>query len=209
MCTTTRDCGIISVSGGCPSPLTEKMMLDITYYYVEQLVRPETGWARQMPRGYENYNNGFQDKAQAEKFLQEEKAHWENFLANQEQTDDIKRLQAVNDWRIVEDTVTFTHVSEYMYSDIKAYEIVRVVSDKTLEVRQMKTQHSCANLEFTPGGFSGHYHNQRDQEVTYEPNPEAEVIRIRRKQGSFEKWGLGRARFGLTTAPHAFHDFNF
>ena len=48
------------------------MMLDITYYYVEQLVRPETGWARQMPRGYENYNNGFQDKAQAEKFLQEE-----------------------------------------------------------------------------------------------------------------------------------------
>ncbi len=185
-------------------------MLDITYYYVEQLVRPESGWQRVKPRDVECYKDGgLQDKAEAEELLQKEKAHWEGFLANAEQTDEVKRLQAVADWRIVEEIVTFTHASFYMYSDVKAYEIVKVISDKTLEVREMKTQHSCANLEFTPGGFSGHYHNQGDQEVTYESNPEAEVIRIRRKKGSFEKWGSGHARFGLTPAPYAFHDFNF
>ena len=43
------------------------MMLNITYYYVEQLVRPEAGWDRQMVQNCENYNGGFQDKAQAEK----------------------------------------------------------------------------------------------------------------------------------------------
>jgi hypothetical protein len=105
--------------------------------------------------------------------------------------------------------VTFTHVSEYLYTDIRAYEIVKVVSDKTLEIRPMKSKHSCANLEFTPGGFSGHFQNQRNQEVTYESDPEAPTMRIRKKRGSLESWGAGRVQFGLTTEPHAFHDFNF
>ena len=185
------------------------MMLNITYYYVEQLVRPETGWDRQMVQNCENYNGGFQDKAQAEKYLQAEKSGWEDFLAKQEQTDEIKRLQAVADWRIVEEVVTFAHVSEYMYSDVRAYEIIKVISDKTIEIRAMDVSHSCEDLEFSPGGFVGHYHNQRDQKVTYKADPDAPTFRIRRKKGSVEKWVSGSSRFGLTTEPYAFHDFNF
>ena len=129
------------------------MMLNITYYYVEQLVRPEAGWDRQMVQNCENYNGGFQDKAQAEKHLQAEKSGWEDFLAEQKQTDEIKRLQAVADWRIVEEVVTFAHVSEYMYSDVRAYEIIKVISDKTIEIRAMDVSHSCEDLEFSPGGL--------------------------------------------------------
>lgn len=185
-------------------------MLDITYYYVEEFVsNPEPHWMRVNPRGYEHHNYGLQDKAQAEEFVQKAKARWEEYLAKQEQTDHIQRLDRSSDWRIVEETVTFTHVSEYLYTDIRAYEIVKVVSDKTLEIRPMKSKHSCANLEFTPGGFSGHFQNQRNQEVAYESDPEAPTMRIRKKRGSLESWGAGRVQFGLTTEPHAFHDFNF
>ena len=196
--------------GAFPHNQRENVMLDITYYYVEQLVRPETGWQRVKPCNAECYKDGgLQDKAEAEKLLQKKKAHWEEFLANAEQTDDVKRLQAVADWRIVEEVVTFTHASFYMYSDVKAYEIVKVISDKTLEVRAMNVSHSCRNLKFSAGGFLGHYHDQHNQEVKYESDPDGEVVRIRRKKGSFEKWGYKSCRFGLTTEPYAFHDFNF
>ena len=68
-------------------------MLDVTYYYVEEFVsNPEPHWMRVNPRGYEHHNYGLQDKAQAEEFVQKAKARWEEYLAKQEQTDHIQRL---------------------------------------------------------------------------------------------------------------------
>ena len=186
-------------------------MLEVTYYHVEHFVEPAQGWKRVQSQG------ALQDRAQAEQLLQEEKAHWDQYLAESEQevADDevlhshIKRLQEVGDWRIVEEVKTFTHASLYMYSDVKAYEIVKVISEQTLEVRPMITTHSAAGLEFTPGGFFGHVHDQHKQKVTYESNPEAGTIRIRKKKGSAELWTHKGNRFYLQTEPYAFHDYNF
>ena len=135
-------------------------MLEVTYYYVERFVDPAQGWKRVRPQ------LALRDRAQAEQLLQEEKALWDQYLASSigqamlsadlRAGDEvlhahIKRLQALGDWRIVEETETFTHASLYMYSDVKAYEIVKVISEQTLEVRPMKTTHSAAGLKFTPG----------------------------------------------------------
>ena len=194
-------------------------MLEVTYYYVEKIVQPEQGWRRVQPMSSVEYfgKGGLRDRAQAEKLLEEEKAHWDQCLAEykQEAGDDeaylahIEHLEAVRDWRIVEETETFTHASLYMYSDVKAYEIVKVISEQTLEVRPMITTHSAAGLEFTPGGFFGHVHDQHKQKVTYESNPEAGTIRIRKKKGSAELWTHKGNRFYLQTEPYAFHDYNF
>ena len=188
-------------------------MITITYYHVEQFVRPETGWERVKAFGMyglgQERNGGYQDRADAEKLLEEEKAHWLKFLDGAEQTEETKKLRDAADWRIVAEEVTFTHASHYMHSDVVAYEIVRIVSDQTIEVREMKTKHSAANLEYTPGGFCGHFHNQDKQEVTYESDPEGDTIKIRRKKGKPEHWTYKGMRFGVRTAPYAFHDFNF
>tara|TARA_R100001082_G_C4348960_1_gene153646 strand:- start:833 stop:1405 length:573 start_codon:yes stop_codon:yes gene_type:complete len=190
-------------------------MLEVTYYRVEQLVRPEEGWKVVTSRNYscasksEPTKYGFQDKAQAEELLGKEKASWEKMLAGQEQTDEIKHLRAVADWRIVEQKVNFTHVSQFIGSDVDAYEIVKVISDKTIEIRRMETTHSCKNLEVSLGGFAGHVNNQEQQEVTYESDDQAPTFRIRRKRNSLEMWTLNGSRFRLNTKPYAFYDFNF
>lgn len=186
-------------------------MLNVTFYHVEQLAQPELGWKRIQSNG------SMTDKSQAEKLLQEEKAHWDQYMAESEQEagDDeafrahIKRLQEVGAWRIVEEVKTFTHASLYRFSDVEAFEIVKVISDQTLEVRPMKTSHSIAGLEFTPGGFFGHVHNQEKQKVTYESDPEAGTLRIRRKKGSADLWGHKGDTFRLKTEPRAFYDYNF
>ena len=188
-------------------------MITITYYHVEEFIRPETGWQRVRARGMyglgQERNGGYQDRSQAETLLSQERASWLKNLDGLNQTDDVKMLKKVADWRIVEENVNFTHASWYMHSDVVAYEIVKVISDQTIEVREMKTQHSAADLDFTPGGFCGHFHNQDDQKVTYESDPDGDTFRIRRQKGKPENWTYKGMRFGLRTAPYAFHDFNF
>ena len=46
-----------------------------------------------------------------------------------------------------------------MHSDVEPYEIVKVVSAKTLEIRRMQSVRSNPenNLGFVPGGFVGHW----------------------------------------------------
>jgi len=188
-------------------------MITIRYYHVEQLVRPETGWERVKAYGMyglgQDRNGGYQRLADARKLMEEQAESWMQNLNSLEQTDEVKKLKKDSRWKIVSEDVTFTHASYYMHSDVVAYEIVKVISDQTLEVREMKTKHSAANLEFTPGGFCGHFHDQDKQEVTYESDPEGDTFRIRRKKGKPEHWTYKGMRFGLRTAPYAFHDFNF
>jgi len=111
--------------------------------------------------------------------------------------------------RIVEDVKTFTHASLIGYSDVQAFEIVNVISDKTLEIRRMDTEHDVSHLEFVKGGFCGTVINQQNQKVTYKSNPSAPVIRIRRKKNNPEAWTANGSKFTLGTEPYAFYDFNF
>ena len=101
------------------------------------------------------------------------------------------------------------------YSDVEPYEVVKVVSDRCLEIRPMKAErlHEMSELGFQPGGFVGHYGNQRAQKWDIQPDPEAPVIRIRKSASKAPakagKWFGARGRFVLAEEPRKFYDFNF
>lgn len=101
------------------------------------------------------------------------------------------------------------YANEYGWSDVTPYEVVRVVSDKTIEVRRMNAVRSNPenNLGFAPGGFVGHHANQDAQEWTITSDPEASVKRIRLgKNGWKDKYGN---RYKLSDKPVRFYDYNF
>tara|TARA_R110000737_G_scaffold248390_1_gene258396 strand:- start:66 stop:662 length:597 start_codon:yes stop_codon:yes gene_type:complete len=193
----------------------------ITYYNVEQMVPNSSegigvwGWTCQTT------HDKITDRAEAEAKMAEEMARFETYLAkeyeratslachSQEVQDHIANLQANAEFRIVEDVREFTHVSQYGYSDVHAYEITKVISDKTIEIRAMTAKHDISHLKQYVGGFSGHVENQRNQKVTYESDQSAPVVRIRKKKNNPESWTSNGQRFGLTEAPYAFYDYNF
>ena len=94
------------------------------------------------------------------------------------------------------------------YSDIDPFEVVKVISDKTLEVREMNAERDeSVELEFHVGGFSAHCSNQRDQRWHITSDDTAPVIRIRLgKQGWKDAHGRS---FRLSHKPTKFYDYNF
>jgi hypothetical protein len=95
------------------------------------------------------------------------------------------------------------------YTDRDPYEVVRVISDKTIEVRAMDAERDTSvELQWAVGGFAGHCLNQRDQKWHITSNPTNPVIRLRlsRVKGWQDKHGQ---RFMLADRPIKFHDYNF
>jgi hypothetical protein len=96
------------------------------------------------------------------------------------------------------------------YSDINPCEIVRRVSDRTIEVRPMSAVRAnpAEDMGFKPGGFMGHFSDQYKQEWTITSNPEARTLLIRlHKDG---KWrGSNGDRYVLAVKPIKFYDYNF
>ncbi len=82
------------------------------------------------------------------------------------------------------------------YSDINPFEVVRVISDKTMEIRAMDAERDeSVKLDWVVGGFSGVCLNQRDQNWFITSNEQNRVVRIRLgKQGW--KDANGRQRLG-------------
>jgi hypothetical protein len=189
----------------------EKEMLKVTYYWVERYT-PKT-WYNKKGEWTCGVNDKYTTLAEAEAELAKQKASMEKCLANKKIPEDKKaaehlaKMEAEIDWRITEKVVDYKYVCEYLYSDVHAYEIVKVVSDKTLEVRKIDTKHNIAHLKQYAGGFAGHVAGQHNQKVTYETNPDNEVIRIRKKKNG--GWGYKDCKFGLSEEPYAFYDFNF
>jgi hypothetical protein len=102
-------------------------------------------------------------------------------------------------------------ITKHLYTDAHAFTIVEIKADKRgniLIAKQDKaTMTNRKDLEFIPGGFVGHYPNQRDQEWAYEPNPNGEIRKVRIKAdgslvgvGHGDDWSIGR---------HEFYDLNF
>jgi hypothetical protein len=100
------------------------------------------------------------------------------------------------------------YANMYSYSDVEPFEVVRAISDKTLEVRGMDSERDeSIKLEFHVGGFAAHCSNQRDQKWFITSNPENRIIRIRLgKKGWKDKHGR---KFGLSDKPVKFYDYNF
>ena len=95
------------------------------------------------------------------------------------------------------------------YSDVEPYEVVRVISEKTIEVREMDADRDeSVKLDFAIGGFSAVCTNQSNQNWFIKSNSKNPVIRIRlRKNGSY--YSASGARFALSDKPVKFYDYNF
>ena len=101
--------------------------------------------------------------------------------------------------------LTATYANQYGYSDITPYEVVRVVSDKTLEIRALRTEALPWDRQWSPQGF--HLLNPHDQRWSFESDPTAPVERIRlTKRG---EWRTRNRRFVLSDQPVKFYDYNF
>ena len=101
------------------------------------------------------------------------------------------------------------YANQIGYSDINPFEIVRKISDKTIEIREMIAERDrSVELEFIPGGFSAHCRNQNDQKWNISADETAQVVRIRLSKNSGWQDKDGR-KFKLAASPVKFYDFNF
>jgi len=97
----------------------------------------------------------------------------------------------------------------HLFSDVEPYEIVRIISDKTIELRSVTaTLKPDWKPDMIPGGFAAHTANNHTQEYDYKTNPDAYVFkaRLRKKDGRFHS---ARGRHVVSEAPCKFHDYNF
>jgi len=93
------------------------------------------------------------------------------------------------------------------YSDVNPYEVINVISEKTIEIRAMDTEALPWKRDFHPGGFFGHTSNQQDQKWKITSNVKNHVFRIRlNKKGWQDKYG---SRYSLSDKPVKFYDYNF
>ncbi len=102
---------------------------------------------------------------------------------------------------------TTPYANQYGYSDVSPFEIVRQVSERTLEVRALQAERAVWTPDVHVGGFFAHISNQSDQRWTITPNPSAPVVRIRLGKRGW-KDSCGNA-FRLNASPVKFYDFNF
>ena len=100
------------------------------------------------------------------------------------------------------------YANHYGYSDVNPFEIVRRISEKTLEIREMKAERDNSwKPDFVQGGFCGTVVNQREQRWIINSNSESRVFRIRLgKKGWKDSNGN---RYGLSDKPVKFYDYNF
>ena len=106
------------------------------------------------------------------------------------------------------------YMSEYLYSDRHAYEVVEVYSWRKMAVRQMKVtevpEAQAKRMEsFIPGGFCGHFDNSL-QEWTYESDESNPILIVRRhSDGMFYRPNTRTCPFIPQTEPYEYYDFNF
>lgn len=101
-----------------------------------------------------------------------------------------------------------------LHTDVAPYEVIRKISETTVEIRQMKATLSPDwKPEISPGGFAGHCHNQRSQVWLYESDESAPIIRARRVKPSHSnrmmQWKSAYGMHRMSDKPCKFHDYNF
>jgi len=104
--------------------------------------------------------------------------------------------------------MTQTYANFHGYSDVKPFEVIKQVSDKTLDIREMKAERDPSwKMDFVQGGFFGTVVNQSDQKWIITSDPAGRIVRIRLgKRGWKDRHG---GRYDLSDTPHKFYDYNF
>jgi hypothetical protein len=109
-------------------------------------------------------------------------------------------------------TTTSKYANRCGYSDVQAHEVVRVVSQRTIEIRRLKAtllngagSGESDALRFSPGGFFGH--TSGEQRYSFASDESEKVFRIRLGKRGWKS--ADGARFTLSAEPHEYYDFNF
>lgn len=102
------------------------------------------------------------------------------------------------------------YANHCMYTDVNPYEVVRIISPICVEVRAMSTKQIEFPKVFYPGGFVGHFADNRSgQKYEYSSDPDASVFRIRWSRRN-RQWQRGKhMRFAMSDTPYKFYDYNF
>lgn len=100
------------------------------------------------------------------------------------------------------------YANHHGYSDVTPYEVVKHVSNQTIEIREMDAEKDPSWVpDWHVGGFAGHCSNQHEQKWFIKSNETNPVVRIRLgKQGWKDKHGR---KFDLSNEPVRFYDYNF
>lgn len=99
--------------------------------------------------------------------------------------------------------------NHYSYSDVTPYEVVRVISEQTVEVRRMSYELlNKEELVFNVGGFCAHSPNQNVQKYSYSSDESAPVVRVRLNNKGVWKDAHGN-KFSPSDEPRRFYDYNF
>ena len=129
----------------------------------------------------------------------------ENYISSLTTKDTFDEYFITYDWFI--EPITYTHANFYGYSDVNPFEIVKVVSNKTIEVRAMDAELDPSwKPEFVQGGFVGHCVNNNEQRWIFKSNPKGQVLRVRKGKNG---WKSAYGRHSLDQAPHKKYDYNF
>lgn len=96
------------------------------------------------------------------------------------------------------------YISEKLYTDVRAYEVIRQVSSNVIEIRELRTETIKRPQEFYAGGFAGHYADNHNQEYEYFSEERNEIRRL-----NLSKNGWGKGKFVMRNTPYKFYDYNF
>ena len=102
--------------------------------------------------------------------------------------------------------------NQHLYTDVVPYEVVRVISEKTIEIREMKAVETNWGREFIPGGWFGHTTNQDKQKWLISSDETKPIIRARFNKPKGYKYGFWRSKHGrhhLADEPIKFYDYNY
>jgi len=100
------------------------------------------------------------------------------------------------------------YANHLMYTDVDPYEVVRIISEKTIEIRAMKAKRDeSVKLEFHVGGFSAHCSNQDQQKWIITSDETAPIKRIRLGKNGWKDAHGGR--YSLADKPCKKYDYNF
>ena len=102
------------------------------------------------------------------------------------------------------------YANHAMYTDVNPYEVVRTISPICVEVRAMRTEQISVPKDFHPGGFVGHFADNRSgQKYNYFSDETAPVFRIRWSERKRQWQSPSKCRFVMSDAPYKFYDYNF
>lgn len=94
-----------------------------------------------------------------------------------------------------------------LYSDRHAGTIVKVTKQTVTVRRDKATLVPSFKPEFIPGGFSAYCTNQDEQEWTYEPNENGELVTVH-WSSKYNQYGRP-GNLTLSKGRHEFYDYNF